>query len=111
MWGIGADTIKDHVIDPFSGVRNVLEGLPKFGNGGRVTRPTLAIVGEKEPETMVPDSKRGVFGNTTQNINVTINGAYNIESPDSRRSLIEEMSRELANLGVIQKRAVGGAGW
>ena len=85
--------------------------LPKFGNGGRVTQPTIAIVGEKEPETIVPDSKSGAFGNTTQNISVTINGAYNIGDPEGRRLLVEEMSRELANLGIIQKRAVGGVGW
>ncbi|MBQ6170016.1 MAG: hypothetical protein IJK30_08690 [Ruminococcus sp.] len=115
MWGVGADSIKDELTDADSlggiGWQLIKNKLPMFGDGGRVTHPTLAIVGEKEPETIVPDSKRGAFGNTTQNISVTINGAYNIEDPESRRSLVEEMSRELANLGINQKRAVGGAGW
>ena len=115
MWGVGADSIKDEITDADSvgGIAYQIfkNKIPFFGDGGRVTHPTLAIVGEKEPETIVPDSKRGAFGNTTQNISVTINGAYNIEDPESRRSLVEEMSRELANLGINQKRAVGGAGW
>jgi hypothetical protein len=115
MWGVGADSIKDEITDADSvgGIAWQLfrNKLPMYGDGGRVTHPTLAIVGEKEPETIVPDSKRGAFGNTTQNISVTINGAYNIEDPESRRSLVEEMSRELANLGINQKRAVGGVGW
>ena len=86
-------------------------GGQAFGNGGRVTRPTFALIGEKEPETVVPDSKRGAFGNTTQINNITINGVYNIQDPESRRELIGEISRELGNLSTIQKRALGGTGW
>lgn len=80
--------------------------LPKFGNGGRVTRPTLAIVGEKEPETMVPDSKRGLFGNT-YNISINVEG-YSIKNDEE---FTELLSQKLANLSIRQQRAVGGAAW
>lgn len=30
-----------------------------FADGGRVTSPTLALIGEREPETITPDSKAG----------------------------------------------------
>jgi hypothetical protein len=80
--------------------------LPKFGNGGRVTRPTLAIVGEKEPETMVPDSKRGLFGNT-YNISINVEG-YSIKDDEE---FTELLSQKLAELSVRQQRAVGGTAW
>lgn len=80
--------------------------LPKFGNGGRVTRPTLAIVGEKEPETMVPDSKRGQFGNT-YNISINVEG-YSIKNDEE---FTELLSQKLANLSIRQQRAVGGTAW
>lgn len=80
--------------------------LPKFGNGGRVTRPTLAIVGEKEPETMVPDSKRGQFGNT-YNISINVEG-YSIKNDEE---FTELLSQKLAELSVRQQRAQGGTAW
>lgn len=80
--------------------------LPKFGNGGRVTRPTLAIVGEKEPETMVPDSKRGQFGNT-YNISINVEG-YSIKNDEE---FTELLSQKLAELSIRQQRAVGGTAW
>ena len=80
--------------------------LPKFGNGGRVTRPTLAIVGEKEPETMVPDSKRGLFGNT-YNISINVEG-YSIKDDEE---FTELLSQKLAELSVRQQRAQGGTAW
>lgn len=85
-------------------------GGQAFAEGGRVTRPTIALVGEKEPETIIPDSKLGALNNT-QNISITINGAFNMENPESRHALVEEMSRELAGLGISQRRALGGKSW
>lgn len=113
IWGAGVDTIKEGSEKTVGGIafKYLKSKLPGFAEGGRVTQPTIAMIGEREPETIIPDSKRGAFGNTTQNISVTINGAYNIENPESRQSLIEEMSRELAGLGISQRRAVGGRGW
>ena len=82
--------------------------VPKpFANGGRVAQPTLAIIGEKEPETVVPDSKKSEFGNTTNYITINVDG-YNIKNDEE---FTELLSRKLSELSVRQQRAVGGAGW
>ena len=78
-----------------------------FAEGGRVTRPTFAIVGEKEPETIIPDSKRGEFGNTTNYITINVEG-YSIKNDEE---FTELLSRKLSELSVRQQRALGGAGW
>lgn len=47
--------------------------LPQFQSGGYVSKPTLAWVGEKEPEWIIPQSKMQTqTGNTTKNITVNI---------------------------------------
>jgi SLT domain-containing protein len=78
-----------------------------YADGGRVTRPQLAIVGEKEPETIIPDSKLGSIGNTINYITVNVDG-YNIKNDEE---FIELLSRKFSELSVRQQRAVGGAGW
>jgi hypothetical protein len=59
----------DYIVDPDTGDIHIpgsggyLPGLPEFAEGGLVTGPTLAMVGEKEPELIVPLSKlRGMRG-------------------------------------------------
>lgn len=48
------------------GMGQIAQSVPSFGQGGKVTKPTLAIVGEGgEPEYIVPESKlRGQSGYT-----------------------------------------------
>ena len=89
------------------GVFDDYGAIPKYGNGGRVTRPTLAFIGEKEPETIVPDSKRGQLGNVTYNVTFNVDG-YSIKDD---ASFIEQMSRKLEELRIKQSRAMGGAAW
>lgn len=87
---------------------DVLKGLlPGYAEGGRVTRPTIALVGEKEPETIIPDSKRGELGNSYYNITVQVDG-YSIKND---MEFTELLSEKLAQLGIIQQRAVGGKSW
>ena len=43
-------------------------GLPKMANGGIVTSPTLALIGEAGPEAVVPLGKGGGMGGITSNI-------------------------------------------
>ena len=78
-----------------------------FGDGGRVTQPTFALIGEKEPETIVPDSKRGDFGTTYNYITVNVDG-YSIKND---AEFTELLSDKLAQLGITQQRAVGGKAW
>ena len=49
-------------------------GLPRFGNGGIVTSATLALVGEKGPEAIVPLNRMNM-NQTPTNITVNVQGA------------------------------------
>jgi hypothetical protein len=46
--------------------------IPMLAEGGIVTGPTLAMIGEAGPEAVVPLSKMGQMGNVTININSTV---------------------------------------
>lgn len=46
--------------------------IPMLAEGGIVTGPTLAMIGEAGPEAVVPLDKAGGFGNVTININATV---------------------------------------
>ena len=52
------------------GIGNFLGGIdiPGFADGGIVTRPTLAMVGEKGPEAIVPLGRGGGVGGVTVNV-------------------------------------------
>lgn len=52
------------------------ETLPMLAEGGVVTRPTVAMIGEKGPEAVVPLNRAGRFGG----IHITVNGAIDAES-------------------------------
>lgn len=82
-------------------------GIPAYAEGGRVTRPTIALIGEKEPETVVPDSKLNSIGSTTNYITINVEG-YSIKNDEE---FTELLSRKLSELSVRQQRALGGAGW
>ena len=70
-------------------------GIPHFASGGRVTGPTLALVGEGgEPENIIPDSKMGALGGIT--INVLGSGD---PSEVAQRVIVELEKRGLAKNG------------
>lgn len=50
-----------------------LRKIPQLAHGGIVTKPTLALIGEKGPEAVVPLSRSGGMG--TMNVTININGA------------------------------------
>jgi SLT domain-containing protein len=53
-----------------SAIGNFVGGIniPGFADGGIVTRPTLAMVGEKGPEAIVPLNRGGGVGGVTVNV-------------------------------------------
>jgi len=46
-------------------------GIPAMADGGIVNSPTLALIGERGPEAVVPLNRAGGMGNT---INISVNG-------------------------------------
>jgi len=64
--------------------------IQSLGQGGIVTQPTLALVGESGPEAVVPLNKSGGIGTT---INVYIAGSVKTEK-DIAVTIAEEMQRQ-----------------
>lgn len=83
--------------------------VPAYGDGGRVTKPTFAIVGEKEPETIIPDSKMKYLGGNNVTVNLTVEGGLSSDYDTDR--LVERLSEKLAQLNIMQTRAIGGTGY
>jgi len=52
-----------------SAIGGLVGKIPGFADGGIVTRPTLAMVGEKGPEAIVPLGRGGGVGGITINVN------------------------------------------
>jgi hypothetical protein len=54
------------------GLMNELKGVPAMANGGIVTGPTLALIGEAGPEAVVPLDRMGSMGGN--NVTIHVNG-------------------------------------
>jgi len=65
--------------------------VPGYAQGGRVTSPTLAMLGENGPETVIPDSKLGKMGNNF-NFYITSNGDAR---PDDIAKSVERVIKKL----------------
>jgi phage-related protein len=53
-------------------VGGLIGKIPGLAEGGIVTGPTLAMVGEAGPEAVIPLSRMGQMGNVTININANV---------------------------------------
>lgn len=78
--------------------------LPAFGNGGYVDKPTMAIIGETQPEYIVPANK---MTNNAPSITVNLtNNASNVTNKD-----LDQMSRMVTHAvesALIQHQRPGG---
>ena len=55
----------------FASIFSQLSGLPKFADGGIVSGPTRALIGEAGPEAVIPLSKLNSIIGGNQNVFVT----------------------------------------
>jgi len=69
---------------------DLLPPIPFLAEGGIVTRPTLAMIGEKGPEAVVPLGKGGM--GHTFNINIDVSG---VTDRSDRRVLAMQISDEI----------------
>ncbi len=67
--------------------------LPKLADGGIVTSPTVAMIGEAGPEAVIPLNKMGAMGTT----NITVNMPVGSNGEDIVRAL-ERYTRQQGNL-------------
>lgn len=81
-------------------IRDIIPDIPYLAEGGIVTRPTLAMIGEAGAEAVVPltGSNRPDMGNT---YNITVNGALDAEG--TARTIVRLLNSSL-------DRGTGGAG-
>lgn len=68
-----------------------------FAEGGIVTKPTLAMIGERnEPEAVIPLSKMGQFGGGAQTINIVLDGQVIASAVSNRQAKEVRMRGVLA---------------
>ena len=68
-----------------------LSGVRALAKGGLVTRPTLALIGEREPEAVIPQSQIGRMGTSVQ-VHVDARGALFTDEYTSQRDLARIVS-------------------
>lgn len=84
--------------------RNDVSGIPRFGDGGIVTRPTLAIIGEKGPEEVRPVGSSG--GIVVQFGDIYVNGPQ-----DAGTAVVQKIDEALRSYQLQKTRGTGGIAW
>jgi len=87
----GFKTMINGLIDVINWIPGI--DIPHLANGGIVTSPTTALIGEAGPEAVIPLSKMGGMGTTININNPTIRDDSDI------RKLTDSISRELQKRG------------
>lgn len=94
------------------------KGIPVFGKGGIVTKPTLALIGEDGAEAVVPLEKDSEVGRrfgggnfTIEKIEVNVD-AHGIDDINSIGNVIvQQIDTALRRYQVQQTRGQGGTAW
>lgn len=82
--GIGA---LSKTFGPYSISTPNIPNVPKLAEGGIVTAPTLALIGEAGPEAVVPLSNGGGYGGNTYNI--TVQAGMGTDGAEVGRQVVE----------------------
>ena len=72
--------------------------IPHNATGGRYTSPTLAVVGEAGPETVVPDGMRLGMGGVNVTIPIQVVNASGMDADDLAGALQPLIMREVNNI-------------
>jgi len=81
---IGVDTL-DFALGPWINFDDPGTLIPRLADGGIVTSPTLALIGEAGPEAVVPLDRAGGIGTTYVTVNVTgVSGAEVVKALESQ---------------------------
>ncbi len=86
-----------------TGVLNKLGNIPKMATGGVVTSPTLAMIGEKGPEAVVPLNKAGGMGGAVYNI--TVNAGIGTNGQEVGRQIVEAIKKFEKSSGPVFAKA------
>jgi hypothetical protein len=83
-----------------------VKGIPRFGTGGIVTKPTLAIVGEDGPEKITPLSQDSGAAIEIRFGDIYVNGTQN-----AGNEVIRNIDEALRIWQIQQRRGIGGVSW
>ena len=81
-----------------------VENIPHNATGGRYTSPTLAVVGEAGPETVVPDGMSLGRGGVNVTIPIQVVNASGMDADDLAGALQPLIMREFNN--IFQRGAI-----
>lgn len=93
--GLGEASNQDDFITSMG--RAVAGAAPHFARGGRVTQPTLAVIGEAGPETVVPDGSVG-GGRVSVTIPIQVVNASGMDADELAGALQPIILREFNNI-------------
>ncbi len=93
--GVAVPVILASIGAGIAALTSMVSSAPKLAEGGIVARPTLALVGERGPEAVIPLGKAAGFGNT-----VTI-GEINIYETKDAKETAREVEDKLRAAGAL----------
>jgi hypothetical protein len=77
--------------------------IPKLADGGVVTRPTLALIGEKGSEAVIPLNKAGGMGGAVYNI--TVNAGIGTNGQEVGKQIVEAIKKFERSSGPVFAKA------
>ena len=91
--------------------RTNVKGVPVFGNGGIVTKPTLAVIGDDGAEAVVPLEKESETGRMFGGISISFGNIYVQGGENAGNEVVRQIDEALRIWQIQQKRGIGGTAW
>ena len=88
---LGVTVLPGFSLKPFKGLRNISK-IPSMAEGGIVTGPTLAQIGERGPEAVIPLGRGGAGLGVTVNINFPRRGTVILGDDMAARKLAQALT-------------------
>lgn len=86
-------------------------GVPIFGNGGIVDRPTLAVVGDDGREAIVPLDKDSAIGRRFGGVSISFGNIYVQGGKNAGQEVVRQIDEALRIYQIQQGRGIGATGY
>lgn len=91
--------------------RKGIQGVPIFGNGGIVDRPTLAVVGDDGREAIVPLDKDSAIGRKFGGVSISFGNIYVQGGKNAGQEVVKQIDEALRIYQIQQGRGIGATGY
>lgn len=91
--------------------RKGIQGVPIFGNGGIVDRPTLAVVGDDGREAIVPLDKDSAIGRRLGGVSISFGNIYVQGGKNAGQEVVKQIDEALRIYQIQQGRGIGATGY